>query len=176
MTDNNVIDLWGTPEMDPELAEETARERFRDETFHFEQGIHDQIASLRDICDGDSLPFRHGDQVLQVPFHLFVDALDKKLRSGLAALRIDEDPEAGKVARIIPLKRSIKPKKPKAPETIRAMPVRKTLSPEELEERRIKREAMQAERQRQREEQLAYLRDRYGEEPAQAYAAMMGWR
>lgn len=176
MTDNNVIDLWGTPEMDREQAEEAARERFRDETIDFEQGIHDQIARLRDICDGDSLPFRHGNQILPVPFHLFVDALDKKLRSGMAALHIEEDPEVGKVARIIPLKRSIKPKKPKAPETIRAMPVRKTLSPEELEERRVKLEAVKAERRRVREEQLAYLRDRYGEEPAQAYAALMGWR
>jgi hypothetical protein len=94
----------------------------------------------------------------------------------MAALHIEEDPEVGKVARIIPLKRSIKPKKPKAPETIRAMLVRKTLSPEELEERRVKLEAVKAERRRVREEQLAYLRDRYGEEPAQAYAALMGWR
>ena len=177
MTDNNVIDLWGTPEMDPERAEEAARERFRDETIDFEQGIHDQIARLRDICDGDSLPFRHGDQILPVPFHLFVDALDKKLRSGMAALRIDEDPEEGKVAQIIPLKRSIKPKKPKSPyEVIPAMPVRKTLSPEELEERRIKLEAMKAERLRIREERLAYLRDQYGESQAQAYAALLGWR
>ncbi len=179
MTDNNVIDLWGcgdTPEMDLERAEEAARERFRDETFDFEQGIRDQIASLRDICDGDSLPFRHGDQVLPVPFHLFVDALDKKLRSGRAALRIDDDPEVGKVAQIIKLPDSIKPKKPKSPKTIRAMPVRKTLSPEELEERRVQREALQAERQHRREEQLDFMRARYGEVPAQAYAEMMGWR
>jgi hypothetical protein len=178
MTDNNVIDLWGTPEMDPEQAEEAARERFRDETIDFEQGIHDQIARLRDICDGDSLPFRHGDQVLPVPFHLFVDALDKKLRSGMAALRIEEDPEVGKVAQIIPLKRSIKPKKPKSPYEVTpaAMPVRKALSPEEIEERRVQLEAMKAERRRQREEQLAYLEARYGDAPAQAYAALMGWR
>ena len=178
MTDNNVIDLWDTPEMDLERAEEAAREKFRDETFDFEQCIRDQIASLRDICDGDSLPFRHGDQVLPVPFHLFVDALDKKLRSGMATLRIDEDPEVGKVAQIIPLKRSIKPKKPKSPYEVTpaAMPVRKTLSPEELEERRVKLEAVKAERLRVREERLDFMKSRYGDGPARAYAEMMGWR
>ncbi|MBU2859438.1 hypothetical protein HF290_03115 [Acidithiobacillus ferrooxidans] len=187
MTDNKVIPLWGR--VSPGEAEESARQAYRrrmyqdrleqydQEDFDFEQGIHDQIARLRDICDGDSLPFRHGDQVLPVPFHLFVDALDKKLRSGMAALRIDEDPEGGKVAQIIPLRRSIKPKKPKSPyEVTPAMPVRKTLSPEELEERRIKLEAMKAERLHVREERLDFMRSRYGEEPARAYATLMGWR
>lgn len=170
MADDKIIDL----SKERAAREDAAMENFYAETFSFEQQVRNQIDSLRDICDGDSLPYRYGNQVLRVPFNEFVDALEKKLMSGMAALSIDEDPEAGPVARVIPLKRSVKPKKPKSSTpTIRA---ERVLTPWEQEECKKKREARKAERLRQREEQLDRLRDRYGAEAAQAYADLMGWR
>lgn len=170
MSDDKIIDL----SKERAAREDAALDLFQSEAVDFERGTYDQIERLRDICDGDSLPFRHGDQVLRVPFHLFVDALAQKLLAGMSALRIEEDPEAGQVARVIPLKRSVKPKRPKAPKTtLRAELV---LTPEEQEERRVQREARKAERRRQREARLAYLEARYGDAPAQAYASLMGWR
>jgi len=184
MTDNNVINLWGdVPEMDLEKAEEAARQRYRAalekferEDFDFHQSGRQQIERLRDLCDGmGNIPYKFEGGIVFGPASVFIDAIEERLFSGLAVLNFDED-STPPLAEVIPLKRSIKPKKPKSPETIGAVPIPRELSPEEREERRIKREAAKTERIRQREAHLAFLRSEYGDDQAKAYAALMGWR
>ncbi|MHB8225076.1 AbrB/MazE/SpoVT family DNA-binding domain-containing protein [Acidithiobacillus sp.] len=156
-----------------------ARDAARDRDFDVRQALRDKLHALRGLCEAMQLPFRVNGTILQIPYDLFLDDLENRLLGGMASLTLEADPEEGLTAQIITFpkpKRRAKPKKPKSTETIRAMPVRRELSPEEREERRIKREAMKAERLRQREDQLAFLRDQYGEDQAQAYAALMGWR
>jgi hypothetical protein len=159
---------------------EEALSRYKAAESEFEQGVVEQIQLLRDLHEGCDIKVHDEDgRISRVPYSVFFDALEAGLRDRLytGKVKVDfEEEEDGRTAHVILLKRSIKPKKPKSTDILPAMPVRRELLPEELEERRIKREAMKAERLRQRAKQLAFLRDQYGEDQAQAYAALMGWR
>lgn len=175
----NIIEFKGKktkPEGEAALTEEESREKARDKDFDLGKSLHETIHLLREFCADSHSRFEINGTAVFIPHSLFIDDLEKKLLAGMVTLSFEDDPEVGKVAQIITFRDSIKPKKPKSTETIWAMPVRRELSPEEREERRIKREAMKAERHRQRAKQLAFLREQYGEDQAQAYAALMGWR
>ena len=156
-------------------SEEAARELARDKEFDFEASIRSQIATLRELCAGMCMPVAINGHILTLPYSMWIDDLEDRLLSGMAALSFDEDPDLGKVARVIPLKRSVKPK-PKSAEKTTAMRVRVEPSPEELEARRIKLEEAKARRQAERAAKLDYIQRRYGKDQAEAFAALAGWR
>jgi len=155
-------------------SEEAARERAQDKEFDFEASIHSQIATLRELCDGQSITIAINGHILTLPYSMWLDDMEKRMLAGTATLSFDEDPELGTVARVIPLKRSVKPKKPVAKTP--AMRVRLEPTPEELEARRLKRKEAKARRQADRAAKLAYIENHYGKDQAEAFALLAGWR
>lgn len=153
-------------------ASEKARLVYEEDMGEFELHINDQMSWIFELCGPDELlPLKHNGNILLVPFRDFADAIEKRLQSGMAVVRVVDH-----VAEVIPLKKSVKPKKPKNPdERVLAMPVRQT-TPEELAARRAELAASREKLRRNREERLAHLREHYGEEAAQAFQALAGWK
>jgi hypothetical protein len=158
------------------ISDVAARERARDREFDFEKSVRSQIAMLRELCYGMNLQVTVEGRILNLPYYMWIDDLEKRMLDGMAALSFDEDPELGKVARVIPLKRSARPKKPKPSAKTPAMRVRVEPTPEALEARRLKREEAKARRKAERAARLAYIEERYGKDQAEAFAALSGWR
>lgn len=174
----NIVDF-------PTPDEEAARERYRaqlqiDEiSIDFEKKVWDQLKQLKDVCAGfrnGALPIRIDGKPLFVPYDALFDALKDRLLSGTAIMKFDDDPEVGRVAQIIQLKRSIKPEPllPPKPEgvTLLSPESRSQISPEEQKARRVKRATTKAERQRVFDAHVAMLRAAYGEDAAVAYALL----
>jgi len=155
--------------------EEMAREKARDREFDFEKSVRSQIAMLRELCYGMNLPVTVEGRILNLPYSMWIDDLEERMLAGMAALSLDEDPDIGKVVRVIPLKRSVKPKpKPSAKTT--DMRVRVEPTPEALEAQRLKREEAKARRKAERAARLAFIEEHYGKYQAEAFAALSGWR
>jgi len=148
--------------------EDAARERARDREFDFEASIHSQIAALRELCTGQSITVAVEGHILTLPYDLWLDDLEKRLLSGAAALSFDEDPELGKVAQVIPLKRREALPKPRKHRRTREMGYG------------VPSDADIAARQREREEaelaeKLARIEKQYGKDQAEAFALLVGW-
>jgi hypothetical protein len=148
--------------------EEAARERARDRKFDFEASIHSQLAALRELCKGQSITVTVEGRILTLPYSLWLDDLEKRLLSGAAALSFDEDPELGKVARVIPLKRREALPKSRKP--------RRTLefgygvpSDDYLKSLRLEREEAEL------AEKLVSIEKQYGKDQAEVFALLVGW-
>lgn len=136
----------------------------------FESVVADQMALLYELVTGPddyiSILDKATDSIHTFQFSDVAEAITRKINSGTAKLRVTDD----RVAEIIPLEKSIKPKRPKSPKKSGAMRVRKEPTQAEkqcaAEERIFKQIAeagFQLKARKRRAAELAYLRERYGE-------------
>jgi hypothetical protein len=61
----DVIDFEGGP------SEEAARERAQDREFDFEASVRSQIATLRDLCEGQGITVTVDGRILTLPYKLW---------------------------------------------------------------------------------------------------------
>jgi hypothetical protein len=148
--------------------EEAARERARDRKFDFEASIHSQLAALRELCEGQSITVTVEGRILNLPYYMWIDDLEKRLLSGAAALSFDEDPDIGKVARVVPLKRREALPKPKKPKRAREFGYGVPSDDDIAAWRREREEAELAEK-------LVSIEKQYGKDQAEVFALLVGW-
>ena len=149
-------------------SEEAAREKARDREFDFEASIRSQLAALRGLCEGQSITVTVEGRVLTIPYKLWMDNLEKQLLAGMAALSLDDDPELGAVARVIPLKRREALPKPKKPKRTRDIGYGVPSDDYLKSLRREREEAALAVK-------LAYIQKHYGKDQAEVFALLVGW-
>lgn len=149
---------------------------YHEEIDAFEADVEDQMALLYDLTTGPedyiSILDKATNAIHTFQFSDVVEAITRKINSGTAKLRVTDD----HVAEIIPLKKSIKPKRPRSPQKSGAMLVRKELTKAEQQcaaeakiFKQIAKAGLQLKARRRRAEELAYLRERYGEDGVAFY-------
>lgn len=138
-----------------------------DDEFRF--SVTEQLTFLKELCNqGNALPIKLEGQTIMVPFSEFYEAIADKLKKGKVIVR-----KADGAAEVVPLKKSIKPKKPKKPST-GAMPVRMECTPEQEAAYQAEKARKRVEKQQRLAAELQYLLERYGEEASRAYQAIVG--
>ena len=178
MADDNVISME-----ERRKAYETALARYSAEDDQFQRGVWETVQQMRSLYDKNAVAVLHDitGRLVHVPYdEIFRDIgtdLEKRLQTGMIQVDFEEEESGVVEAHIIPMKPGIRPKKPKNPEEVTAptMRVRKEETPEALK-RRAEVAAAKEKLRQQREERLAHLREHYGEDAAQAFQALAGWK
>lgn len=144
------------------------------ETIHRIQALYTYAPTIVMLHDaaGQLVPLPSTGPFPDTGFLRDIEAdLEKRLKAGRVRVDFEEEASGLVEVHIIPLNRSIRPKKPKNPFAKIDVfePKRKILTPEEMAAQRAKEALMQKETRRIREALLADMRAKYGEESVQYY-------